>query len=239
MRKSLIVFAFMFALAGCGMFSTPAPTPTPPPTATPTQAPRYYPTPEEKIKISLIQQLPKETFPKRYYEVPEGNYYVAMTISTGETGQMVVGDWTLDILWVYERNASVVLYPIVVGVWDGKTYTPYLYHGYPGYNEIPKERDVYLDYLQKHEIFDKGRLIFPRVQGDFVSRTGIDWQQCGENTFCRLGQYIEDKYHLDRLVEMGIVGVNTPIPEGWVLAWYWIPSTEVNTLPGFEKVELP
>lgn len=236
MRKTILLTLLLVFLAGCSFRATPAPTATPRSTSTPTEAVRYYPTVSPEIRTSLAKQLPLETFPKRYYELPEGNYFVAMTVSTGETGQMTVGKWTLDVLWVYERNTSVVFYPIVVGVWDEDKYTPYLY---PAYDEFPVDRDGYFGYLQENRILEKGRLIFPRVQGEFVSRTGIDWKKCGDSTFCQVGCFMEEKYKLDHIVTSGIVGVNNPIPEGWALAWYWIPATEKNTMPGFEKVNLP
>ncbi|GAP07486.1 MULTISPECIES: hypothetical protein [Anaerolinea] len=236
MRKTIVFMLALVLLAGCSLRATPTPTAAPRPTPTPTEEVRYYPTVSPDIRTSLVNQLPSDTFPSRYYEPPEGNYFVAMTVSTGETGQMTAGKWTLDVLWVYERNASVVFYPLVLGVWDGNTYTPYLF---PAYDEFPTDRESYFRYLDDNRILERGRLIFPRVQGDFVSRTGIDWQKCGESTFCQVGRFMQETYNLDRVVELGIVGVNYPIPEGWALAWYWIPSTEKNTMPGFDKVDLP
>jgi hypothetical protein len=189
-----------------------------------------------EIKESIIKQLPPGMFPKRYYESTDGNYFVAMTVSTGEIEQMTAGKWVLDVLWVYERNADTVFYPLVLGVQDGDSYTPYLF---PAYDDFPKEREAYFRYLEENGILEAGRLIFPRVQGDFVHRTGIDWEGCGEGTFCQVGRYMQGNYGLDRAVELGIVGVNYPIPEGWALAWYWIPATDRNSLPESQKINLP
>ncbi len=238
MRKLLFLFVLM--LTGCGLMATPTPTRTPRPTATPTETPRYYPTVEPDLRDYLLKQLTKDSFPHRYYEESEGNYFVARTVSTGKTETIQIGNWTLDVLWVYERNASVVLYPLVVGVSDGKRYTPYMldYDG-SSLDERFADRDKYFEYLTDNNIFERGRKFFPRVQGDFVSRTGIDWEKCGDNTFCQLGKYMQDTYKLDESVTSGIVGINYPIPEGWVLAWRWIPATDVNSAPGFQKVDLP
>lgn len=231
MRKMFALVLALIFLSGCAQHT--ASNATPVPTA---EEIRYYPTVSPEIKESIIKQLPPGMFPKRYYESTDGNYFVAMTVSTGEIEQMTAGKWVLDVLWVYERNADTVFYPLVLGVQDGDSYTPYLF---PAYDDFPKEREAYFRYLKENGILEVGRLIFPRVQGDFVHRTGIDWEGCGEGTFCQVGRYMQGNYGLDRAVELGIVGVNYPIPEGWALAWYWIPATDRNSLPESQKINLP
>jgi hypothetical protein len=230
------MFALVLALMllwGCAQY-TDASTATPVPVTEETQ---FYPTVSPEIAESIIKQLPPGIFPKRYYETQNGNYFVAMTVSTGKIEQMTAGKWVLDVLWVYERNAGVVAYPLVLGVQDGDSYTPYLF---PAYDDFPKEREAYFRYLEENGILEAGRLIFPRVQGDFVHRTRIDWEGCRESTtFCQVGRYMQGNYGLDRAVELGIVGINYPIPKGWALAWYWIPATDRNSLPESQKINLP
>jgi hypothetical protein len=232
MRKTFAITLALMLLCGCAQYADTS-NATPVPTAEETQ---YYPTPSPEIAESITQQLPAKIFPKRYYESPSGNYFVAMTVSTARIGQMTAGKWVLDVLWVYERNAGVSLYPLVLGVSDGNSYTPYLF---PAYDDFPKERESYFRYLEENGILEAGRLIFPRVQGNFVNRTGIDWERCGESTFCQVGRYMQEKYNLDRAVQLGIVGINYPIPKGWALAWYWIPATDRNSLPESQKINLP
>jgi len=231
MRKT---FALMLVLLlwGCAQYTASTPTPE----AGEAGETQYYPTVSPEIASTIIEQLPPSVFPKRYYESTNGNYFVAMTVSTSRIEQMSAGKWMLDVLWVYERNAGTALYPLVLGVKDGDSYTPYLF---PAYDDFPKERESYFRYLQENGILEAGRLIFPRVQGDFVHRTGIDWVSCGESTFCLVGRYMQEKYNLDRAVELGIVGINYPIPKGWALAWYWIPATDRNSLPERQKINLP
>jgi hypothetical protein len=232
MRKTLALVLALMLLWGCVQYAN-APTATPVPAAEEIQ---YYPTVTPDIAETIIQQLPSRIFPKRYYESPNGNYFVAMAVSTARVERMKAGKWMLDVLWVYERNAGVALYPLILGVSDGDSYTPYLF---PAYDDFPKEREAYFRYLEENFILEGGRLIFPRVQGDFVHRTGIDWESCGESTFCQVGQYMQEKYNLDRAVELGIVGINYPIPKGWALAWYWIPATDKNSLPESQEIDLP
>ena len=235
MRKLLFVVLALL-LAGCGLVATPTPNSTPRPTVTPTPEPRYYPTADPQIVQELRYRVQE---PKGYYHeftTPEGKtirYFSLMVVSTGETGRLQAGDFTLDILWVYERNRIVAQYPLVVGVQDGDAYVPY----YVGYAGTP-ERQTYLDYLQQNEILERGRRIFPSVSGDYISRSGIDWQSCGEDTFCRLGRYMQQTYSLDNKVINRVMGWNA-IPEGWALAWMWDAATDDNTLPEYQKVNLP
>ena len=141
----------------------------------------------------------------------------------------------MGIVWVYQRNATASLYPVVVGVQDKDKYVPY----YVRYTGQPS-RDEYLTYLEKHGILDRGRLLFPLVEGNFIDwRTDIDWKACGQTLFCQLGWYMQETYRLDHDVLIGAVGVNSPIPEGWVLAWMWDAATDENTLPEYQKINLP
>jgi len=243
MRK--LLFLFVLLLTGCGLMATPTPTRTPRPTATPTEAPRYYPTVEPDLRDHLLKQLPKDSFPHRYYDSPDGNYFIARMVSTGKMETMQTGGWTLDVLWVYERNTSVVLYPLMLGVYDGQRYTPYMldYDGSSLEGRF-RDRDEYLEYLKDNNFLERGRKIFALVQGDFVSRTGIDWEKCGDSTFCQLGKFMQDTYGLDESVTSGIVGINYPIPEGWVLAWQSVPSTKPRLSPDeprqlSDKIDLP
>jgi hypothetical protein len=233
MRKLILLF-LAFLLAGCSLSATP--TPTPIPTATPTPAARYYPTADPQT-AQLLRSLPE---PSDYYVElsPPGSQkvfkaFTLMVISSGETATMSAGDFVLDVLWVYERNRTVAYYPLVVGVQEGDTYTPY-YMGYAG----TAGRQEYLEFLQNNDILARGRKIFPFVEGDYVSRAGIDWQECGEDVVCRLGRHMQETYALDHQMQLGIVGVS-PIPEGWVLAFLWDAATATNTLPGEEKITLP
>lgn len=238
MRKLTLLLVSLL-LAGCGLMATPTQTPTPRPTATPTPELRYYPMAEKDVVVSLIKQIPKEWVSRSYEEIPIADgvikRFVLIAVSTGRLEQIQINDWLVDVVWIYHRNATASLYPLVVGVQEGESYSPY-YVRYTG----QFERDEYLAYLKEHGILDKGRLLFPSVKGDFVDRkTDIDWQACGETLFCRLGRYMEETYGLDHSVVSGGAGLNTPILEGWVLAWMWDAAIDENTLPKYQKVNLP
>ncbi len=234
MRKLILLLLF-FLVAGCSF--KPAPAVTPIPTVTPTPAARYYPTADPQTAQALLSQV---EIPKDYYhekKLPDGTkiqYFFLEVISSGEITTMSAGDFVLDVVWVYERNRTVAYYPLVVGAQEGETYTPY-YMGYAG----AAKRQEYLDFLQNNDILGRGRRIYPSITGDYVSRGGIDWQGCGESVFCRLGKYMQDTYALDHQVELGIVGVNAPIPEGWALAFLWDAATNDNALPEYQKINLP
>ncbi|WP_322508706.1 hypothetical protein [Anaerolinea sp.] len=235
MRK-LVILLVSLLLAGCGLVPTPTPSPTPRPTVTPTQAPRYYPTVDPQTSQEIRYRVQE---PKDYYHeslAPDGTiikFFSLMVISSGKTGVMQAGDFVLDVLWVYERNRIATQYPLIIAVQEGKTYTPY-YVGYSG--DI--DRQTYLEYLEQNGILDRGRKIFPSVSGDFVNRSGIDWQACGDSTFCRLGQYLQETYDLDYRLINRVMGWNA-IPEGWALAWMWDAATEENSDPQFMKINLP
>lgn len=238
MRK-LVFLLVSLLLAGCGLAPTPTPRPTPRPTATPTPAPKYYPTPEKNIVVSLIQQIPKEWVSQPYQEIPTDDgvikRFVIIAISTERLERMQIRDWQVDVVWVYQRGATASLYPLVVGVQSEDKYIPY----YVRYTGQPV-RDEYMLYLKKHGILDRGRLLFPFVEGNFIDlRTDIDWDACGETLFCHLGKYMQETYRLDHDVLLGAVGANTPIPDGWVLPWTWNAATDENTLPEYQKVNLP
>lgn len=233
MRKLIFLLLF-FLLAGCSLKPVPAATAIPTVTSTPKEP--YYPPVDLAIKTAIVEQIPSLP-PYEEFTTDDGTLVrrmVLIAISSGKTDTLQAGDWTLDVVWVYERNASVSFYPLVMGVQEGDTYTPY-YMGYAG----AAERQEYLDFLQKNDILERGRRIYPSITGDYVSRAGIDWQGCGESVFCRLGRYMQETYALDRQVQLGIVGVNSPIPEGWALAFLWNVATEDNTLPEYIKVNLP
>lgn len=237
MRKlTLLLVSLLLVLAGCSFMATPTPSPTPRPTATPTPAPRYYPTVDTQTAQELRYRILE---PKDYYHEsisPDGTiirFFSLMVISSGKTGVMQAGDFVLDILWVYERNRIATQYPLVLGVQQGNTYVPY-YVGYSG--DI--ERQTYLDYLEQNGILDRGRKIYPSISGDFVSRSGVDWQTCGDSAFCRLGQYMQETYNLDYRLINRVMGWNA-IPEGWALAWMWDAATEKNFDPMFTKVDIP
>ena len=234
MRKLILLLLF-FLVAGCSF--KPAPAVTPIPTVTPTPAARYYPTAEPQAAQELLRSLPE---PKDYYVElsPPGSQkvfkaFTLMVISSGKTDTLQAGDWTLDVVWVYERNRAVAYYPLVVGAQEGETYTPY----YLAYQGSP-ERQAYLDYLEQNGILERGRKIFPSVEGEFVSRSGIDWLLCGRDVVCRLGKYMQDAYGLEKSLISRTAGWQS-IPAGWTLAWEWDAATATNTLPGEEKIILP
>ncbi len=243
MRK-LVLLLVSLLLVGCGLRSTPTPSPTPRPTMTPTPEPRYYPTPDYETSKMILEQVPKP-FKGYYSEITspiDGTVYSAFSltvVSSGKIESLRAGDWSLDVVWVYERNGSPrpAFYPLVVGVEDKDRYTPY-YTRYLGEHN----RNSYLKYLGEHAILERGRLLFPgieSVKGGYVSLYGgIDWQSCGEGTFCRLGQYMQEKFGLDDDVTHQIMGA-FPIPEGWALAWMWDAATEENADPQFMKINLP
>ena len=230
----------MFALAGCGMFSTPAPTPIPHPTETPTQAPRYYPTLDASMRQEWLYRIPK---PKTYYQkitLPDGTDYESfglMVISSGKMDTLAAGKYDLDVVWVYERSLNAAYYPLVVGVWDGEIYTPY----YVGYQGEP-ERQTYLAFLEEQGVLERGRKLFPSVSdesGGYVSLySKIEWERCGDSVYCQLGKYMQDTYGLDSRVTGQFMGTD-PIPEGWALAWMWDAATEENSDPCCIMIDLP
>ncbi len=243
MRKLTLLLVSLL-LAGCGLMATPTPTPTPRPTATPTPEPRYYPTVDSQTSKAVLEQVPKPF--KRYYsEVTspiDGTVYSAFSltvVSSGKIESLKAGDWNLDVVWVYERNGNPrpAFYPLVVGVEDKDGYTPY-YTRYAG----ESNRDSYLKFLEERSILERGRLLFPGIQsvkGGYVNLyEEIDWQACGEDVFCRLGRYMEERYGLDDEVTHQIMGAFS-IPEGWALAWMWDAATEENADPQFMKINLP
>lgn len=237
MRK--LLFLFVFLLTGCGLMATPAPTRTPRPTATPTEAPRYYPTLDASMQQELLYRVPK---PKVYYRkvsLPDGTKYEMfslMVISSGKTDTLKAGKYDLDVVWVYERNLHAAYYPLVVGVWDGETYTPY----YLAYTGDP-DRQAYLAYLEEQGVLERGRKLFPSVSdqsGGYVSLSKrIEWERCGDDTYCELGKYMQDTYGVDNWVTDQLMGLY-PIPEGWALAWMWDAAME-NFLPNERIVDLP
>lgn len=234
MRKLLLLFAFL--LAGCSL--APTPTPAPVPTATPTPAARYYSKPGKDVVTSLMQQIPQNWVSQSYSELSTDDgvikEFVLTAVSTGALDKIQVQDWVIDVVWVYHRNASVALYPLIVGVQDGGNYIPYYFR----YNGQPA-RDDYLTYLAEHGILERGRILSPFVR-DFVDpKTDIDWLACGSDTFCQVGRYMQETYNLDHAVVSGVIGVDNPIPEGWILAWKWDAATDENTLPEYQKVNLP
>lgn len=191
----------------------------------------------------ILEQVPKP-FKGYYDEVTslDGTVYSVFSltvVSSGKIESLKAGDWNLDVVWVYERNGSPrpAFYPLVVGVEDKDGYTPY-YTRYAG----ESNRDSYLKFLEERSILERGRLLFPgisSVKGGYVSLYGgIDWESCGGDTFCRLGQYMQDKFELDDEVTHQIMGA-FPIPEGWALAWMWDAATEDNADPQFMKIDLP
>ncbi len=237
MRKVTLLFVSLL-LVGCGLMATPTPSPTSRPTATPTptQTPKYYPTADPQTAQELRYRLQE---PGGYYHevtAPDGlqfKYFSLLVISSGEIGTLQIGNFALDILWVYERNRIVAKYPLVLGVQEGNTYVPY----YVGYSGTP-ERQTYLDYLQQHGILERGRKIFPSISGSYVSRKGIEWQSCGKDVFCRLGRYMQDTYSQDYKVINRVMGWEV-IPEGWALAWMWDAATDANSIPEAQKIDLP
>lgn len=236
--RTLVFLLVSLLLAGCGRMAAPAPSPTPRPTATPTLEPRYYPSAEKDVVVSLIRQIPKEWVSQTYQEIPSDNgvikRFVIVAASTGRLEQIQIRDWQVDVVWVYQRGATVSLYPLVVGVQGKDEYVPY----YVRYTGQPV-RNKYLSYLEEHGILDRGRLLFPLVEGNFIDRrTDIDWEACGETLYCQLGKYMQETYRLDHDVVLGAVGTS-PIPEGWVLGWTWDAATDENTLREYQKVDLP
>ncbi len=236
MRPGIALLLAACTLVGC--LAGPAePMPTPHPTATLTPAPRYYPTLDPSLRQELMYRIPK---PEPYYHLDrlaDGREYEAFrfeVVSSGQTSTLQAGQYTLDVVWVYERNAvGAVQYPLVVGAWDGTAYTPYYtrfrrFHQ-PGHTT---ERQSYLAYLEENEILARGRYLLPNIadrKGGFVSLYGlIDWQKCGETTFCQVGRYMQTTYQLDAAVVGQYLGLN-PIPEGWALAWMWDAATTENT----------
>jgi len=243
MRKRLLtLILFSLVLAGCGLFGRAEPTPTriPRPTATPTEAPRYYPTVDASTRQELLYRVPK---PKNYYSevvAPDGTKYDTfgiMVISSGKVGTLKAGPYELDVVWVYERNLDVAYYPLVIGVWDGKAYTPY-YTRYAG----EPDRQAYLAYLEEKGILERGRRLFPSIADQSGGYVGllkrIEWDRCGDSTYCLLGKYMQDTYGLDDEVVYQLMGLY-PIPEGWALAWRWGAATEENADPSFIKIDLP
>lgn len=244
MRKWLLI-ALVVLLSGCGLLTSPEPTPTttPRPTVTPTPEPRYYPTADPQTTKAVLEQVYKP-YQAYYLEATspvDGTVYSTFSltvVSSGKTDVFKTGDWRLDVVWVYERNSNPkpAFYPLVVGVEGKDGYTPY-YTRYTG----DRDRGSYLRYLDERSILERGRLLFPgieSVKGGYVSLWGIDWKACGEDEFCRLGQYIQEQYGLDDEVTHQIMGA-FPIPEGWVLAWMWDAATDENTLPEYQKINLP
>jgi hypothetical protein len=241
MQRTVLVLITLVVLAGCGVFR-PEPTPTnvPRPTATPTAAPRYYPTLDASTRQELLYRVPK---PKNYFRevvLPDGAKYEMfglMVVSSGKVDTLKAGPYDLDVVWVYERNQDTAYYPLVIGVWDGKTYTPY-YVGYAG----EKDRTAYLAYLKDKGILERGRKLFPSITDQSGGYVGllkrIDWEQCGDNTYCLLGKYMQDTYGLDDEMVYQLMGLY-PIPEGWALAWRWGAATEENSDPSFIKIDLP
>ncbi len=238
MRKWILLIVSLL-LVGCGLKATPTPSPTPRPTATPTEAPRYYPTLEASMKQELLYRVSK---PRAYYQAvnaPDGTKYESfgfMVISSGKVETLKAGKYDLDIVWVYERNLNAAYYPLVVGVWDGEAYTPY-YTRYTG----EKERTAYIAYLDSSGILDRGRILYPTIgakKGGYVSMYKIEWDKCGDSTYCRLGKYMQDTYGLDNHVIGQFMGLY-PIPEGWALAWMWDAATEENSDPEYIKIDLP
>lgn len=232
MRKLILVVAFL--LAGCSLSPTPPPTPT----VTPTPAARYYSKPSKDVIAALLQQIPQKSVSQSYFEIPVDDGIIKefdiIVVSTGALDQIQVRDWSVDVVWVYHRNASVALYPLIVGVQDGGNYIPYYFH----YNGQPA-RDDYLTYLAEHGILERGRKLYPFVR-DFVDpKTDIDWLACGSDTFCQVGRYMQETYNLDHAVVSGVIGVDNPILAGWALAWNWVAATDENTLPEYQKVNLP
>lgn len=238
MRKRLFLLIALL-LTGCGFGAKPTPTPTPRPTATPTPAPRYYPTLSVEDQNHLRQAIPR--FEDGYFDEvtsPDGVVYklVSLTvISTGKEDVIKAGTFDLDVVWVFEHAVGVAYYPLVVGVWDGHDYIPY-YSRYTG----KRNRDDYLAYLHDKGVLERGRYLYPGVVGDFVDPyKGIDWLACGDDTFCRLGRYMQETYGMDEKVTHQLMGID-PIPEGWALAWMWDAATDENTDPSADqKVNLP
>lgn len=239
MRKTIVFMLALVLLAGCSLRATPAPTATPRPTPTPTEEMRFYPKPDASLRQELLYRVPK---PNPYYKevtAPDGRKYELfglMVISSGKTETFKAGNYDLDVVWVYERNLDAAYYPLVVGVWDGETYTPY----YAGYTGAP-ERQAYLMFLEEKGILERGRKLFPSVadkSGGYVSlHKQIEWDRCGDSTYCRLGKYMQETYQMDRKVIGQYAGLD-PIPEGWALAWMWDAAME-NYLPSEQKIDLP
>lgn len=240
MRKTIVFMLALVLLAGCSLRATPTPTAAPRPTPTPTEEVRYYPKPDAGLRQELLYRVPK---PNPYYKevtAPDGTKYETfglMVVSSGKTETFKAGNYDLDVVWVYERNLDAAYYPLVVGVWDGETYTPY-YTRYEG----EYSRDAFLNYLHSQGILDRGRILYPTIgskKNGYVSlHKQIEWDRCGDSTYCRLGKYMQETYQMDRKVIGQYAGLD-PIPEGWALAWMWDAATEENTDPAFIKVDLP
>lgn len=237
-RTRVLVLALVLWTAGCQAKSASLPSSVAM-TATPTLAPRTYPTLDPGLRQELMARLPKPGMP--YYhqqQAPDGTQYeifVLMVVSSGKTDVLQAGGYTLDVVWVYERNAvGAVQYPLVVGVWDGASYTPYYIPYFLEHKHSRVERQEYLAYLADHNILERGRYLFPVVDdevGGYVSLYGqIDWQKCGETTFCQVGRYMQETYRLDAILIGQAMGLN-PVPAGWALAWMWDADTDRLDLP--------
>lgn len=226
MRNILNLVSFLaILLTACGhAANTPIPLP---PTLTPTPAPRYYPTVSPDVRQAMLYAMNKP-FGSYYQEAVDENgkthrFIMLTAVSSGETATTIVSDWTVDVAWVYERNAAgVAYYPLVIGVQEGEQYQPY----YTRY--ALSQREAYLAYLAEREILKRGRVLYASVAGNFVSPGEIDWRACGETLFCRLGRYMQERFGLDHLV---IAQLAQQFPEGWMLAWEWDAATEENTSP--------
>lgn len=235
MRVLLCILLALLFVVGCAPAHAPSISIPATPTLTATPAAGYYAPVDADTAQALRASLP---IPGDYYVeiAPPGQQVVRafalVVISSGEIGIMQAGDWRLDVVWVFERNRAIARYPLVVGVQDRDAYLPY----YLAYQGAP-ERVTYLGYLTRNGILDRGRKLFPSVEGEFVSRAGIDWASCGADTACNLGKFMQ-AYGMDKSLISGILGWR-PIPDGWALAWKWDAATEANTLPGEEKIVLP
>jgi len=226
--KRFVLVLFSFLLASCAA-ATPAPTVIPFPTVS---SGKSYPAVSPDIKQVVLADVQK---PDVAFDgtlnvkvISSGEFYTANTIINGQ-------EYALDLLTVYERNTSVVAYPLVVGVLKDGMYVPF-YSVYDG----EQSRGAYLAYLEEHDILTRGRRLYPELYGDFVTENGIDWSRCGQTPLqCEVGEYMAQQYNLDEFLYQQMLGVNQPIPEGWALAWTWSAATPDNTLPGFDKVVLP
>jgi len=189
---------------------------------------------EAEVVQAILSQSEKPV-EGRYTEIDQEGRKVKVlsfgVFSSGRREKKRLAGFEVDLLWVYERNAvGVVQYPLVLGVQEGESYTPFYVYA------EKRQRQAYLADLGESGLLERGHRLFPVLSGEFVDRKGIDWGACGEAVFCRLGRSMQETYDMDALVINQLAG---QIPQGWLLAWPWDAATAWNADPNFIQIDLP
>ncbi len=228
------LWIIMFLLCACAPRVVSTINPIPKPTLVQSS---LYPTSEAVIANTVLDQSPQITA-AAYQEISASDGQMVKTlsltvISSGKVDRIELAELgiTLDVVWVFQRNAAgVVYYPLVVGAQVGEEYLTY-YTRYPG----QPDREAYLDHLAQNGILERGRFLMPGLAGEYLDRLrDIDWLACGEGLLCQVGGYMQTQFSMDHPI---IAQAALNIPAGWALAWPWDAATEQNSL--FPKIILP